>query len=179
MAADGISGAGSTSEQRFNELTGAVRAERAALGDSVLDGHYVEVKKASSTTINQVRAVKYLPLVVHRPADDEAGTGEQWWVVPAHEVVMLVHAKAGRGQHTENAYESATLSTNRLLPEHVVADPEQLRTRVLDAIAASDAQSATKQAMQQVHAAASALAKQSHRDVAAALRADGVLGDIG
>ena len=67
------------------------------------------MKRATSLTLNQVRAVKYLPLVVHYAPTDE------WYVVPAHVVVAEVSQKR-RGQHTENPFESATLSLNILRP---------------------------------------------------------------
>jgi hypothetical protein len=100
---DGISHAGKSAEERFRELTGAEKSPAAAMGDAVLDGIGVEIKKASSNTINQVRAVKYIPLVV---LDDPS---DQWYVVPAHEVVRQVAVKS-RGQHTEIPFECATLS---------------------------------------------------------------------
>ena len=68
---------------------------KTGLGDAELGGAFVEVKKATAATLNQVRAVKYIPLVAyHEPTDT-------WYVVPAHVIVCLVASK-GRGQHTEN-----------------------------------------------------------------------------
>ncbi len=177
MAADGISRAGTTSEERFIELTGATRAPKAALGDACLDGRYVEVKKATSTTINQVRAVKYLPLVIHRPANFDLEVPERWWVVPAHDVVRLIHAKNGRGQHTENAYESATLSTKHLADEHEVDAPKNLNARVIRAIRESDEHAQTRRAMEKIRDDAVALAHRAHDEVRQALVADGALED--
>ncbi len=73
----GISHGGRSAEDLFISLTGAQRVDKAALGDAVLEGRHVEVKHASSSTLNQVRAVKYIPLVVyHSPST-------AWYVVPA------------------------------------------------------------------------------------------------
>jgi hypothetical protein len=125
----GISRGGRTAEELFREMTGATRAATAAQGDALLDGHPVEVKRATSVTLNQVRAVKYLPIVVHYvPAD-------VWYVVPAHAVVVEVSQKH-RGQHTENPFESATLSLRRL-GAWKVDDPRSLREATLHAIALS------------------------------------------
>ncbi len=60
----GISSGGADAESQFIALTGATQAPRAADGDAVLEGHLVEVKRASSATLNQVRATKYITLVV-------------------------------------------------------------------------------------------------------------------
>lgn len=95
---------------------------------AVLEGHSIEVKRASSYTLNQVRAVKYIPLVVfHEPTTT-------WYVVPAHVVVVLVSTK-NRGQHTENPFESATLNVGHLGAYRV--EEAALKQRTLDAIAES------------------------------------------
>src|SRR5436190_7171588 len=103
----GISRGGADAEDLFIALTGATRAERAALGDADVDGHEVEVKKAASATLNQVRAVKFIPLVALFLPEG------RWFVIPASEIVRQC-AKKTRGQHTENPFESATLSLNNL-----------------------------------------------------------------
>jgi hypothetical protein len=138
---EGISRQGSEAERLYRAHTGALICPRAALGDAVLEGHYVEVKKASSTTINQVRAVKYIPLVIYRPDP------ESWYVVPAHEVVRLVALKT-RGQHSENPFESATLSTNAL--EEFRTAPTELRERTLDAVRESENRTDLREAMDEV-----------------------------
>jgi hypothetical protein len=48
----GISSSGKKAEQLYLSLTGATAAPRAALGDAVLEGRYVEVKQASKQTLN-------------------------------------------------------------------------------------------------------------------------------
>jgi len=56
----GISGGGADAESRFIALTGATPAARRADGDALIEGHLVEVKSASRSTLNQVRATKYI-----------------------------------------------------------------------------------------------------------------------
>ncbi len=126
----GISGEGRSAEQQFLALTGAEPAERAASGDAVLEGHLVEVKKATKNTLNQVRAVKYLPIVIYFEP-----TGS-WYVIPAHRVVARV-ARKNRGQHTENPFESATLGLADFA-DLKVPDPADLREATLAAIAESE-----------------------------------------
>ena len=109
---DGISRQGRDSELQFRALVqGSRDASEAAAGDAVVevDGTEtsVEIKKCDSKTgsgtINQVRAIKFIPMVVHNPALNE------WYVVPATELVRFASAKA-RGQHTEVSFESMNLS---------------------------------------------------------------------
>jgi len=104
----GISRGGKEAEERFMAITGATPTARAALGDAVLDGTTVEIKHTKRTeTLNQVRAVKYIPLVVWVSGEDA------WYVIPAHRIVAIV-SDCKRGQHTENPFESATLNLKRL-----------------------------------------------------------------
>ncbi len=126
----GISGGGRSAEDLFVAATGAVKAPSASIGDAILDGHPVEIKRATSSTLNQVRPVKYIPLVAyHEPSTT-------WYVIPAH-VVVAEASRKGRGQHTENPFESCTLTLARL-DQHRLRDATQLRSRTLEAIAASD-----------------------------------------
>lgn len=94
-------------EAEFRRITGAKKPSHAKLGDAVIDGCNIEVKKASSNTLNQVRAVKFIPLVVKDTRSN------QWYVVPAPDIIRLVAVKK-RGQHTENPFESSTLSISAL-----------------------------------------------------------------
>src|SRR5665648_452929 len=107
MSAFGISGGGRKAEEAFRQLTGADKAPRASAGDAVIDGCPIEVKNATANTLNQVRAVKYIPLVAYHQATST------WYVVPAQHVVRLVSGRV-RGQHTENPFESATISVKNL-----------------------------------------------------------------
>lgn len=126
MADLGISGSGQEVEARFRELTGATESARAALGDAVLDDCHIEIKKASANTLNQVRAVKFIPLVVfHTPTN-------AWYVIPAPDVIAALRGKS-RGQHTENPFESATLGVSALA-QFRVSDESLLAETVRAAI---------------------------------------------
>lgn len=139
-----ISNSGDDVEVEFRQLTKAEKAPKASIGDALFgpNASPVEVKKASTTTINQVRAVKYITLVVK-----DTRTGK-WYVVPAHEVVRLV-SKKNRGQHTENPFESSTLSI-RDLEKFVVQNEADLVQRVTDAIASADKFPTVKAAMDRI-----------------------------
>lgn len=101
----------------------------------------MKVKGASTATLNQVRAVKYIPLVVYFEPHKE------WYVVPAHEVVAIVSKKI-RGQHTENPFESSTMSMRDWGPFRV--EDVRLRKATLDAIASSESFPELLEAMQEV-----------------------------
>lgn len=149
----GISASGRSTEEKFLLLTGAKKATKAALGDAVLEGHSIEVKRATSYTLNQVRAVKYITLVAfHEPTTT-------WFVVPAHQVVIFVSAKS-RGQHTENPFESATLNLGNLA-RFKVADENKLREAVLAAIAESAKYPQLRDEMYRVLARSKELAAES------------------
>lgn len=153
----GISRGGDSAEERYRKATGASKAAKSGDGDAVLGGSLIEIKKASAMTLNQVRAVKYLPLVaLHEPTDT-------WYVVPAHVVVYLVSSKA-RGQHTENPFESATLSV-RALERYRVASESALKRATLDAIAESRKYPELARAMENILAESKALASRSLREV--------------
>ncbi len=127
----------------------------------MLERHAVEIKRATSTTLNQVRAVKYITLVAfHVPS-------ETWFVVPACDVVRLVAQKT-RGQHTENPFESATLSTNNL-SAFVVAEPLGLRDATLAAVSKSAARPDLAEAMKWVLTESKRLAAESCQRVTALL----------
>lgn len=158
----GISGGGREAEELFLRLTGATKVAVSSEGDALLDGHLVEIKQATKNTVNQVRAVKYLPLVVyHRPT-------RVWYVLPAHEVVRRIAAKA-RGQHTEIAFECATLNLAGL-SEFRLNEARDLRERTIQAIAESSKFPRLKTEMDSVRAQAIELAQESRRRVEAILR---------
>jgi hypothetical protein len=146
----GISHGGRAAEREFMSLTGAVLAPQASIGDVLFEGYPIEVKRATSNTLNQVRAVKYIPLAA---LDVRTHT---WYVVPAHVIVAQV-ARKTRGQHTENPFESATLSLANL-KHYKVEDSEELPMRTLDAIDQSSQYPKLKAAMQQALADSRALA---------------------
>jgi len=119
----------------------------------MLEGHYVEVKRTKQTTVNQVRAVKYIPLVVYSPPS------ESWYVVSPDEIVRLV-GKKSRGQHTENPFESATLRL-RDLRHCRVSSGEALRQATLDAIACGESARELKDAMSRILQRCKGLAAES------------------
>ena len=162
----GISASGDDVEAEFRRITGAVPAERAAFGDAILEGHYVEVKAANSQTLNQVRAVKYITLVAFFVPE------ARWYVIPASEIVRQCAAKT-RGQHTENPFESATLRLSNL-GSHVLDDPANLKPAVLDAVAEAQHYPKLKELMATVLASSKALAQDSVGEVQAALNQYGL-----
>jgi hypothetical protein len=118
----GISKTGKQVEAEFRRITGATKPTHAKLGDAVIDGWNIEVKKTSSNTLNQVRAVKFIPLVVKDTRSN------QWYVVPAPDIIRLVVVKK-RGQHTENPFESSTLNISALKKFQVRRSDLLLKTR--------------------------------------------------
>ena len=159
--ATGISDEGRRAEESFRELTGAARCAKPADGDAIVGGHHVEVKKASTTTVNQVRAVKYLTLVVLSTKD------ECWYVVPPHEVVRLC-AERPRGQHTENPLESVTLSTNRMA-RFRVDNPNDLAAVVRRCAEEGERHEAVKRTMADIHEKCVALAAKARKRAIGAL----------
>jgi hypothetical protein len=140
--AEGISNTGDQVEAEFRRLTGASKAARASHGDAVIEGWNIEVKKASANTLNQIRAVKFIPLVAK---DTRDGT---WYVISAPAVVRLVASKQ-RGQHTENPFESATLNLSSLSQFRVVESNllNAVKVAIADGKAANDLHSAMKQVL--------------------------------
>jgi hypothetical protein len=138
---------------------GATKSAKSGDGDAVLDGCNIEVKKATAATLNQVRAVKYIPLAaLHEPTDT-------WYVVPAHVIVCLASSKR-RGQHTENPFESATLNIFALGKYRVAADKD-LKQATLNALAEAKKYPDLKKAMETVLKGSKDLAASSIKDVSA------------
>lgn len=162
----GISSTGDNAEQAFRRITGATPSARAADGDAVLDGYNIEIKKVSANTLNQVRAVKFIPLVAFH------SKSSKWYVVPAPDVVKLV-AQKQRGQHTENPFESATLSLSKL-GAFEVQDESQLATAVRLAIARGNAFPSLEAAMRRVLEQSKDLAVDSRKRVSSLLCSLGV-----
>jgi hypothetical protein len=162
----GISGGGRSAEQLFRDLTGAEPASSASIGDALLEGYPVEIKRATANTLNQVRAVKYIPIVAyHEPSGS-------WYVIPAHVVVAQVSQKR-RGQHTENPFESATLSLGNLAAFRL-DEPDQLRARTLAAIESAAGFPALKSEMERVLEESKLLAETSVERVRTAVEAAGI-----
>ncbi len=162
MASEGISNLGQRAEELFRQHSGASKAPSSSVGDARLCGRLVEVKRASSTTINQVRAVKYIPLVILDSRNDT------WFVVPPDEIVRQVASRI-RGQHTENAFESATLSLTRL-SDFRIAGPSELKKATREAIERGDSHPELKNAMADILRNCKALAAESRESVLKLLR---------
>jgi hypothetical protein len=165
--ATGISNQGRASESLFMELVpGSTRATSTSMGDAsvVVDGQEtaVEIKKCDSSTngtINQIRAIKFIPMVVHNPSRN------CWYVVPATELVRYAIAKK-RGQHTEISFESMNLSLSQI--SHFRCTSERLADALVEAIRFDWQHEALRQQMATLLRQLQTLATTS-RDAAAAL----------
>lgn len=158
----GISHGGQRAEVRYRQITGASKPDKTEYGDARLGGSYIEVKTATANTLNQVRAVKYIPLVAYHE------TTRTWYVVPAHAIVYMVSSKA-RGQHTENPFESATLNIQNL-GKYRVSSEAELKKATLDAIAEAQKYPNLKKAMDEILANSKSLAARSIADVTTLIR---------
>ena len=158
----GISSAGREAERLFREITGATPTAKAADGDALLNNRPVEIKQTSTNTLNQVRPVKYLPLVVF----DKRSAA--WYVVPPDEIVRLV-ARRLRGQQTENPFESVTISLSKI-GEFKVAEAD-LQSATIAAFRQGDSRDDLRAAMSEIRSRSSALAKWSRKHVQRMLQA--------
>jgi len=161
----GISRSGKDAEDRFIVLTGAKATTSKARGDAVLDGREVEVKRVKKTTINQVRPLKYLPLVLYQ------WTTDRWFVIPAHRIVLDT-ARKTRGQHTEIAFESVDFSLKSY--EAFECSPEDLRSTVLARAEEADQYPKLKEAMESLLAELQTTARSHREKVATILREYGL-----
>ena len=141
MARQAIRREGQDGEEAFlNAVPHSRTTDSAKRGDVrvLCDGvdAYIEVKSCHAATgkagtLNQVRAIKYIPLVVFAPARDT------WYVLPAHALVRLAADKQ-RGQHTEIPFESMNLALNASLDSFGCTTGE-LPDRVHEAVRADRA----------------------------------------
>lgn len=147
---------GEEAEQRFDDLvTSSGQPLDAKLGDRTVrigaDTHHIEIKRCrapadKSGTINQVRAIKFIPMAIWAPVRDV------WYVISPGDLVRMAASKS-RGQHTEIPFECMNLSlpaaTSRSA-EHWLkfqcAD-EDLEEAVNDAILAGSREANLKAAM--------------------------------
>jgi hypothetical protein len=146
MARQAIRNEGADAEQQFIRLVkGAEESDADKKGDAIvrLDGraHYVEVKYTTSNTINQIRAIKFIPLVIYSPQ-----LPVPWAVLPAHEVVRMVSEK-NRGQHTELALESANMTLSSI-SSSFRCRPQELSDTVHQALRAADRYPSLQQLLQ-------------------------------
>ena len=145
----GITKAGDLSEELFCKLLAdvTVPSKGAALGDvrMVVDdkAYYVEIKRCESKkggTLNQIRALKFIPLVVHLPEQNPT-----WMVIPPNKIIELV-ANRSRGQHTEIPFECITLSVSSRLDEFR-CEQDELEAKVEAAIREGQRQPLLQQCM--------------------------------
>lgn len=110
---------GDSAVHRFCEITGARALPHASReGDAVLGITAVEIKKATAGTISQVRAVKYVPLVVYRPEQDE------WIVVPAPDLIRMIVEGQKHGQHGASPFICCSFSV-RSIEQYATTDLSQ------------------------------------------------------
>lgn len=123
--------AGAHAEQLFRELTGAGIPEKSTSGDAMFQYNgayrYVEVKECNTGSINQVRAMKFIPLAILDPDN-------RWIVIPGRDLVDMACRKA-RGMHTEIPFESMGLTLASL---KLFVIRGELRHAVLDAFDLDD-----------------------------------------
>jgi anti-sigma factor ChrR (cupin superfamily) len=126
-------------EAEFDRLVqNAMPTENAKDGDRIVivDNQRgpVEIKQCTAPpgktgTINQVRAIKCIPLVIWAKARN------CWFVIPADELVRIAAGKS-RGQHTEVSFESMNLSLkgNDAEWHHFRCADGELNERVMAAV---------------------------------------------
>lgn len=137
MARQAIRREGDKAVTRFRQfVAGSKDTDDQKRGDAVVsvDGedHYVEIKECHaaahrSGTLNQVRPIKYIPLVVDAP---ERGC---WYVIPANELVRIAATKE-RGQHTEIPFECMNLTLRQLEDKGFECADNKLSQTVIEAV---------------------------------------------
>ncbi len=147
----------------FNLVPGSRKSLAAKLGDAEVlvgeDWRLVEIKECHSDTINQVRAIKYIPLVIYAPEGELP-----WLVIPPNEVVRQIASKS-RGQHTEIPFESANLSLKRISAIFRCND-ENLAEHVISAILEGDRFDGVRAAMVELRSELVALSNKVKLQVA-------------
>jgi len=122
---------GENAEARFKRITGAIDAETPGQGDARLlineVYHHVEIKECHKLrtergTINQVRAIKCIPCVIHAPKYPK-----NWCVLPPQEVIRIA-ASRDRGQHTEIPFESMSFNLAGVCTSFFCEEDELLET---------------------------------------------------
>lgn len=126
---------GKPAEQAFLRLVpGSRPSDIAKLGDVVvaLDcaEHYVEVKHCDSVgeSINQVRAIKFIPCVIYAPRRNS------WYILSPDQLVRLAATKS-RGHHNEIPFECMNFTLGSLSDDfHSKATDAELATKLHAAI---------------------------------------------
>ena len=156
----GITAMGNTAEDEVIALTGAQKSTIRKSGDVVFVEdyvpYYVEIKEADGGTANQVRADKYIPLVVR--------SNGRWFVFSPVDVLRLVKDKS-RGQHSENPLENATVGgfkkpSPELLKHEVPAN--QLKQAIFDAIKLGEQYPKLEEAVRRVPSEIEELSARQH-----------------
>ena len=149
----GISNLGKDAIKRFVQITGGHKTGPPAPGNVSVGGHPVAVRTASDNTVNQVRAVRYLPIAVfHAPR-------KLWYVVPPHDVVRFALGKK-KGQHGANPFESITLSVKEL-STYKVSSENDLLSAVNAALAAGEQHPKLRETMKKIQAKVEEVSLQS------------------
>jgi hypothetical protein len=152
-----IRGEGNDAEERFlRHVPNSQRSEHAKSGDVTVavDGErgcFVEIKEnKKGSTINQVRAIKYITCAVWSPKEPDG-----WYVLPPDYLVRVAAGKP-RGQHNEIAFECMNLNTNAIERKYFCTD-KQLAGRVANAIRQGAAHPELADAMRRLDADLQAL----------------------
>ena len=118
LPAAGISKDGRKAEDAFILLVPSARkSDSKAAGDCVVtaggEDYYIEVKKCGTKggTVNQVRPIKFIPLVVRVPSGVRE-RAEGWYVIPPDRLLRDALGR-NRGQHSELSLENMTVSLYR------------------------------------------------------------------
>ncbi len=121
--------AGDNAKHQFRQMvTNVRRSNDFSAGDTEVnidgDWFHVDVKDCRSSSVNQVRAIRYQTLAIYNDG--------VWYVIPPQEVVRLVSQKS-RGQHNEIPFECANISLSQIQSVYRCSD-SQLAERVYAAI---------------------------------------------
>ena len=143
-----IRGEGTKAEQRFRQLVpfaGPRHSERSGDATVTVDGHehHVEIKMCRTSTINQIRPIKFIVLAVYAP---NRGC---WYVVPPNDLVHIA-ARKDRGQHTEIPFECMNLTISQLDDQGFKCIDEDLPERVREAVRKGERDTETRKIMEEL-----------------------------
>ena len=151
---------GETAEKFFRRLVPSAQPPHSeSRGDAriTVDGqeYHVEIKECHalpgrSGTINQIRPIKYITLVVYAPRR------ECWYVVPPNDLVYLA-AQKSRGQHTEIPFECMNLTIRQLDDQGFKCIDADLPARVFEAVRKGKRDAETRKTMTNLFSAIKAL----------------------
>ena len=166
-----ISHAGSSTENLFAKLTGFSPTSKSNDGDFIYKGSSIEVKKVTlntktrNGTINQIRALKNLVLVIH------ISNRRKWIVLDSREVFSLVTSMKKRGQHCESPFECCNISIANLRDAGLIEIPsKELKKKVISAVIRTRRDFKLKVLSQTLLHENKVVAKKHHRLVQEALK---------